>query len=427
MAGGGPVGGVRVRATALRTEVAQQAEPQILPIVFDIQPPDKGTGLSGPVSLIFVIDRSGSMEDDSKIEHVKEAMKLAVQTLRPTDYCSVVVFNQDSQVILGHRLVGDGRAFVSAIDSIEAGGGTRISRGVAKAIQELEFTQSLVGGSTKIILLTDGHTDSDEEECRVLARKSAEARSSIDAFGLGGDWNNALLEEMGSASGGSLTFLNETDDIADYFRATVSKMQSVALSNTRLRLHLVQTTSLVPDSIYRVSPDVLDLRPPGYGGIVDLNLGDIASGDGVTVFCEVQLPAGVQGRFRPVRAEFRYTEAGSTTEKSDTADIILTVNPNVQGEQNARVTAVRASLATVRIEKSIAKDIAAGNTDGATRKLENLTRRLSSSGDAAGAAEATRLLEEVKSSTGGGAPQTVRLAEHSRKTVRLTADTVKLS
>jgi hypothetical protein len=199
------------------------------------------------------------------------------------------------------------------------------------------------------------------------------------------------------------------------------------LSNTRLRLHLVQTTSLVPDSIYRVSPDVLDLRPPGYGGIVDLNLGDIASGDGVTVFCEVQLPAGVQGRFRPVRAEFTYTEAGSTTEKSDTADIILTVNPNVQGEQNARVTAVRASLATVRIEKSISKDIAAGNTDGATRKLENLTRRLSSSGDAAGAAEATRLLEEVKSSTGGGAPQTVRLAEQSRKTVRLTADTVKLS
>lgn len=415
--------GVAVRATPLRDQLTQQVEPQILPVLIEIDPPDTTGNSAGSACVVFVIDRSGSMEDDGKIEQVRAALRAAVHAFRPTDTCGLIVFNHDSQVLVPQRQVGDGREFFAAIDAIEAGGGTRMSRGLSRALSEVTSVRANGVGAVRVVLLTDGHTDTDEAECAELAQRIATERAIIDGFGLGDDWNSTLVETIAATSGGTIGFITDASTVEASFRKAVARSQATALTDCRLRLRLVQTTSLVPYSVYRLSPDIVEMQPPGYGGVVDLVIGDVAANEGVTVFAELSIPAGTQGRFRPVRAELLYRPASGGPEGSITSDIIVSVGEGAYGASNPRVESIRTELSKMRLQKSIDRDLKAGNTDTATRKLEALTQRLSAGGDTASAAAATQLLAQVKSGEQSSAPSTIKLEALGRdqvaKTVRL--------
>ena len=97
-AGAAGPGGVQLRCTALRQQVMQRAEPQLVPILVDVEPNDIRRQSPLPVNIAFVIDRSQSMEDDNKMEQVKQAIDVAIGLLHPQDFCSVTVFNDSAQV-----------------------------------------------------------------------------------------------------------------------------------------------------------------------------------------------------------------------------------------------------------------------------------------------------------------------------------------
>jgi len=52
-----------------------------------------------PLNFALVIDHSGSMRG-AKLRNVREAVKMVIDRLDPTDYISVVIFDDTAQVII---------------------------------------------------------------------------------------------------------------------------------------------------------------------------------------------------------------------------------------------------------------------------------------------------------------------------------------
>src|SRR5438105_15855922 len=52
-----------------------------------------------PLNFALVLDHSGSMKG-AKLKNVKEAVKMVIDRLEPTDYVSVVIFADTCQVII---------------------------------------------------------------------------------------------------------------------------------------------------------------------------------------------------------------------------------------------------------------------------------------------------------------------------------------
>ena len=104
-----------------------------------------------PQSVVMLIDTSGSMNDDNKLQEAKNAAKAFIERQDPSvNRFAVVGFG--SQVQIGTGLTSDLATLNQAIDNLSDGGGTRMDLGLATAIEQLESSSS----DRHILLFTDG-------------------------------------------------------------------------------------------------------------------------------------------------------------------------------------------------------------------------------------------------------------------------------
>ena len=142
------------------------------------------TGVSGgggnrlPLNLGVVLDRSGSMYDERRLEFVIEAVKFLADNVAPDDKVAVVAFADKAQVILGPDQIHDRSAVKRAledIDMLEIGGGTQMALGMRAALDEVK--QNLAPNRlNRVLVLTDGQTY-EETACIDLANQNREQES----------------------------------------------------------------------------------------------------------------------------------------------------------------------------------------------------------------------------------------------------------
>jgi Ca-activated chloride channel homolog len=160
--------------------------------------------------LIWVIDTSGSQEG-LPLDMAKEAMSAAFDGMGPKDRFSLIQFADDSSFFSEEPLAGTtdnitrARAWVKAL---EAGGGTRMIRGVYSALDMPDDP----GLERYIVFLTDGLIGNEQSVLAALEDSVGGAR--VFAFGLGNGTNRWLIEEMALAGGGRATFVTGDEDPA---------------------------------------------------------------------------------------------------------------------------------------------------------------------------------------------------------------------
>jgi Ca-activated chloride channel family protein len=111
--------------------------PQQAYILLDAIPTAAAPSAGGGPALNFslVLDRSGSMAGE-KLRQLKAAAKLVVDRLTPSDFLSIVIFDETADVIIPAGTVQDKNALKQKIDSIHERGGTKMSTGMQAALQE---------------------------------------------------------------------------------------------------------------------------------------------------------------------------------------------------------------------------------------------------------------------------------------------------
>ncbi|MBL8046034.1 MAG: VWA domain-containing protein, partial [Anaerolineales bacterium] len=139
---------------------------RILPVDMEIKDEKRRAKLT----LVFIIDKSGSMSDVSggvtKLDLAKEAVIRSVELLSPSDKVGVIAFDDSAAWAVPITPLDDPDAVKNQVGTIRSDGGTDIMAGVRLASQTLPQDDASV---KHIILLTDGHTYGDEHACLKLA------------------------------------------------------------------------------------------------------------------------------------------------------------------------------------------------------------------------------------------------------------------
>lgn len=123
-------------------------------------------------SYLIVFDASGSMKG-RKLEEAKSAVKTLTETVPENDYLGLVVFSNSTVDLLTPLGRGEANraAFASAVDSVDAGGGTPLGQAVETSVEllaEVARAQGTSGAHYTLLIVTDGEASDGAHLRRVL-------------------------------------------------------------------------------------------------------------------------------------------------------------------------------------------------------------------------------------------------------------------
>ena len=257
-----------------------------------------------PLNFAIVLDHSGSMRG-AKLKNVKEAVKMVIDRLEPSDYISVVIFDDKAQVIIPSMPANDPVGMKAAIDRIPDAGGTTMSLGMIQGLGELR-RWNIPNAVKRMILLTDGVTYGDTDRCRQLAREAAANGVAIYPLGIGSDWDEALLDDIGQMSGGMpAEFIKSPADAMNIFEQQLQSAVAVAVRNATLTLRL--PAGVTPRKAVKVLPIIRDVDSSSLSDRqVVIQLGDLEKDTPQSVLIELMIDPRPAGLFRIAQAELSY-------------------------------------------------------------------------------------------------------------------------
>src|SRR5207244_10729815 len=168
---------------------------EVLPVTMNIP----GKRDRGSVSLMLIIDKSGSMDmrDDgvTKMSMAREAAQLALDSLDENDRIGVLQFDTQSRFVVPPRRLGTARevdGIKERIKTIEASAATESFPALDAGFKAIRETQARY---KHIILLTDGRSLSSADYDRLIAQMRQES-VTLSTIAIGSDSDTQLLEEL---------------------------------------------------------------------------------------------------------------------------------------------------------------------------------------------------------------------------------------
>lgn len=173
------------------------------------------------VNVSLVIDNSGSM-GGGKLEKVKTALKVFVKGLKPEDIISIVKFDNTANLVLKSSKIKDvAENLDSIIESIYPAGSTNIHSGMMMGYSEAQ-KHNTKDYNSKVILLTDGMTNSGITDPETILKQSKEFNDKgidISTIGVGQQLDFDLLRKIATYGRGSNYFIGDAEkDIQKTFK-----------------------------------------------------------------------------------------------------------------------------------------------------------------------------------------------------------------
>lgn len=371
-------------------------EEQVLYLLVEIRPAATGRGKRLPLNLCLVIDRSTSMQG-ARLEHVKQAAHQIIDELQDDDVLAVVTFDDRAEVVLPSQL-STNRAYAKAkISTILASGGTEILQGIQAGLAEVEKLHS---GQviSHLILLTDGQTYGDEEDCLAEAQSAGARRIGITAMGIGEDWNDVLLDEIAAESGGVSAYIASPGQVRTLLQKRVRGLGSVFAQGLALEFRCAEDVRV--ESAFRTSPYLERLATADRL----MNLGSLQVDAPLTIVLEVGVAQKPPGEHRLLQLELTgdVPALGRQGEKLR-RDVHCTFTPTEPPPKPVppAVLSVLSKITIYRMQERAWEVLDSGDVKAATQQLEIIATRLFSLGETQLARAA--MLEAGRISQGGTA------------------------
>jgi Ca-activated chloride channel family protein len=349
---------------------------QVAYVLLEAKPTEMMAQVRMPLNIALVIDHSGSMKG-AKLKNVREAVKMVIDRLEPIDYISVVIFDDTSQVIIPSMPANDKPGMKAAIDRIQDAGGTTMSLGMMNGLNELR-RWNIPNAIKRMILLTDGVTYGDAQQCRNIARDAAANGVTIYPLGIGQDWDEGLLDTIGTESGGPpAEFIRNPADAMSIFQQQYQSAVAVAVRNAVLTLRL--PSGVTPRKAVKVLPLIRDVVEPSAlsDRQVVVQLGDLEKDTPQSVLVELMIDPRPAGLFRIAQAELSYDVpvANLVGEKiRDEIKVTFTNDATQAAQVNALVMNFAEKANANRLVTRVLEEYKAGKVT--TRLAPNVTRVL---------------------------------------------------
>ena len=360
-----------------RPNLVRLNEEQLLYVLLEISPREESEKLpTPPLNICLVLDRSTSMQGD-KMDMVKATAIQLLRGLRAEDVLSVVAFSDRAEVIIPASIETDRRKQEGRIQMIQPSGATEIFNGLKAGMQEIRRTLN-PSRINHIILLTDGQTYGDEQDCLNLAEEAAAQNIGITGMGIGHEWNDIFLDALASKTGGSSAYISKPKDIqrflVDKFNALAStyaddvildfKPQEHVKVNYAFRLQ-PEGGNVQVETPMRLGPILRDMP---LHVLIEFVVSPEALVDDVFILLEGSLKLSIAARstpIPPIRIKL---------------DREVRVNPSAEPPPT-RILSALSRLTLYRMQDRARSAVDDGQYDTAVRHLHNLATHLLSQGE----------------------------------------------
>jgi Ca-activated chloride channel family protein len=321
-----------------------------------------------PAVLTFVVDVSGSMSAENRLELVKRSLGLLLDELRADDRVGLVVYGSEGRVLLAPT--ADKEAIRRTLDALHTEGATNAEEGIllGYAVARRHFRE---GAINRLILCSDGvaNVGATGPES-ILERVGREARGGIElttvGFGMG-NYNDVLMEQLANKGDGSYAYVDRLEEARRVFVENLTGTLQTVARDSKVQVELVPEVVEryrligyenrdVPDHLFR--DDTVDA-------------GEVGAGHDVTALYELRLREGAPTNATAAILRLRYRSA-------DTGQVVEVERPVKVGElrgswqrapASLRLASVVAELAEILRGSYWAKD---GDLDALFRRAQRV-------------------------------------------------------
>jgi Ca-activated chloride channel family protein len=257
-----------------------------------------------PLVLTFVIDVSGSMASEGRLELVKDSLKLLVERLRSDDSVGIVAYTSDAFVVLEpvsgrrHGIILDAIDSLRPMQSTNADAGLRLGYQMAMQAYDPDATN-------RVILCSDGVANTGNIDPEVMLSEVhgyVEEGVTLTAIGVGmGNFNDVLLEKLADKGNGNYAYIDTVDEARKVLvDDLVSTMQVIAL-DAKIQV------DFNPEVVARYRLIGYENRAVADQDFRDdsVDAGEIGAGHSATALYAIQLKSGAEGRIATVQLRWK--------------------------------------------------------------------------------------------------------------------------
>jgi Ca-activated chloride channel homolog len=371
-----------------------------------------------PLNLGLILDCSGSMKG-LPLETVKKAAQQLIYQLQPHDRLSVVSFDHQAKTIIPNQLVGtEPGVLAEKINRLQAGGGTSIDEGINLGMQEISATPNF--GNAHAFILTDGENEhGDNDRCIRLATGSTQDKITLHTLGFGEHWNQNILEKIADVAGGTLAYIEKSENAIAEFGRIFNRIQSVGLNNAYLQITLqprVRLAELKP--IAQVAPDTIELPVQTAGDRLLVRIGDLMTNIPRVILLNIyagQFPPGLQSLMN-LQVSYDDPMLRKNGLQSDPVTVRSEAVTNWQAMPDANVQQYALALAKYRQTQLAEQKLQQGDRDGAATMLQTAAKTALQMGDVGGATVLQSSATQLQSGQ--------ELSESDKKKTRIVSKTI---
>ncbi|HYQ86371.1 MAG TPA: VWA domain-containing protein [Bacteroidota bacterium] len=332
------------------------------------------SGTRRRMNLAVVLDRSGSMADDRKLDYAKRAILSLVDHLSPNDYLSIIVYDDQIETVFPMQPVRDRNQIKRLLKEIYPRGATNLGGGMMEGFREIDrdFRRDCVN---RVILLSDGLANrgiTDLRELDDIARGYRNKSISLSTIGVGLDYNENLMLGLADYGGGNYYYVESPHQLASIFEHELSGMSSLLAQNARIEV--------TPGRGVTVSDAIGCLRNQ-EGDKWIISIGDLYAHDKRDFTLELQIPEGA-GTMVAASGVLKYESERSAVRDcpgfsvdihytDDAAELLKSKDWDTQAK-------VDIGLSSRKVERAM-ESLDAGNREDAARQLNEATAGLASS------------------------------------------------
>ncbi len=198
--------------------------------------------------IVFVIDTSGSMADEGKIDKARNALLFGVNGLRDGDRFNIINFAGEEHLMESGLVAANASGKKSAgefVKKLTPRGGTNINDALRAALRQFDSSDR----SKMLVFLTDGLPTVGESNVERIIKNAKEIDVKglrLFPFGVGYDVNTKLLDTLAAENSGVADYVEPKEDLEVKVSNFFTRVNSPVLTDLKLDFASLQTDLMYP-------------------------------------------------------------------------------------------------------------------------------------------------------------------------------------
>jgi len=307
--------------------------------------PAAETGERPPAALTFVIDISGSMSEEGRLDLAQKSLDTMTDRLRDDDSVAVVTFSDKAETVLPMTRLGGHRGRIHhAIDGLEPTYSTNLGAGVETGY-DTAVEGRREGATNRVVLISDAlANDGDTDPDSILDRISDARREygiTLFGVGVGSDYGDALMERLADKGDGHTVYVSGEDEARKVFCDQLPQNIDLTARDAKAQVafdpETVAQFRLVGYDDRQVADD--DFRDDRVDG------GEVGPGHTVTALYAVRVREGAHGHLATATVRWLDPHTRDPHEKSGELETGALQDSVWKASPRFQVTAVAAYFA----------------------------------------------------------------------------------